>query len=107
MNDIQVIIFPDQFTEFAVRTDAALVNISKKISKAGFFERRKLKKLAQKFVDMKTALIMNPAHSLVISADLAEKIFRYSTDGEVLNISGFRTDDGLFDFNGGASPHED
>ncbi len=107
MGEIQVIIFPDQFTEYAVRTDAALVNLSKKMINTGFFEKRKLKKLAQKFVSMKTALIMNPQHSLVISSDLAEKIFRYSTSGEVLNISGFRTDDGLFDFDGGVSPNED
>ena len=110
MSDIQVIIFPDQFTVWAIKADASLVNISKKITEAGFFKRRKLKKLAQKFVEMKTALILNPEHSLVISADLAEKITKYASDGEVLNVSGFTTqgpDDGLFDFDGGVSPHED
>lgn len=107
MSDIQVIIFPDQFTIEAIRADASLVNISKKIAKAGFFEKRKLKKLAQKFVELKTALILNPEHSLVISADLAEKLVKYASDGEVLTVSGFTTqnpNDGLFDFDGG-NPH--
>ena len=110
MSDIQVIIFPDQFTITAIRADASLVNISKKITKAGFFEKRKLKKLAQKFLELKTALILNPEHSLVISADLAEKVVKYASDGEVLNVSAFTTqdsNDGLFDLDGGVSPHED
>ena len=108
MSDIQVIIFPDQYTELAIKTDAGLVNISKVISEAGFFKRRELKKIAQKFVEVKTALITNPGHSLIISADLVDKINQYAMSGEVLTVTGFNSgNDGLFDLDGGVSPHED
>ena len=101
MDNIQVIIFPEMFTDYAIRADGALLNVNNKLSKAGFFESIKLKFLVKKFVDFKTTLVKNPYCPLVISSEFADEIYQWSSEGSVLNVTGFSSqdaDDGLFNF---------
>ena len=110
MNNIQVIIFPDQFTEYAIKADSSLINLNAKLNKAGFFERIKLKSIINECIELKTALVQNGNHSLVLPASLVEKINRYAMDGEVLTVNGFVSQDkpdSLFDLDGGMPNDKD
>lgn len=101
MNDVQVVIFPEMFSEFAIKTDASLLNVNHRLSKAGFFESIKLKLLIKRFVDFKATLVKNPYCSLVVSSDFVDEIYKWASEGSVLSVTGFasqNTDDDLFNF---------
>lgn len=105
-NDVQVIIFPDQLSSFAIALDAALLNCHAKLSSAGFFERRKLQKLMDEFVELKKIILTNAGQSIVITSDISTAINKWALDGEVMTVNRYaleHRDDGLFEFN----PSED
>lgn len=98
-NNIQVVIYPNAYTQWAIMTDTGLVNLHAEYDKSGFFKKVKLRHIIDEFVRLKKALISNHQASLIISADLADKVHKWCC-GEVLNVNDLpisNQDDGLFD----------
>ena len=101
MNDVQVVIYPEMFTSEAIRADSALLNINARYIKAGFFEKIRLRRILDEFIKLKEALVSNPYHALIISSDLADNLNKWASEGSVLSVTGFasqNTDDDLFNF---------
>lgn len=110
MNNIQVVIYPELFTPTSIRVDGALINCNALYAKAGFFEKIKLRQLMSEFVNLKQALVSNPYHSLIVPNSLMEKVNKYASNGEVLDVGNITykdPDDGLFDLDfKGKDPNE-